>query len=149
LINIFTVGNFTVGSPLPEYPYTLENAPTNSSITLNPDGSVASWQILLSFESSGPAIGDNPPYSNIWFLESNYGIGTCNCEFFRYDYDLYSQRPYHWGYVNTLGFEFRNENMPGNWVIEQVDVPEPMNYLLMFSGLSMICLLRLRKSRDA
>jgi len=146
LITTFSAGNLTINND--ELPYHLNNVPasSNSSITLNNDGSIAAWHFSLALEQITPQIGENAPERNTWWVESSHGSNTCNCDWYKNEYDLYITRPYgSFAYVNTLGFLYGGENTPGNWSLTNTDVPEPVNYLLLLSGLAMVGLTRLRK----
>jgi len=127
--------------------YQIDDIPaTNSSrITLNNDGSIASWSFSLGIVKTTPQTSDNPPNRAAWLFQSSYGANTCNCDLYKKSSDIYTPRPYYtWQYVNRVGVLYVGENSLSNWSVENTEVPEPMSYLLLFSGLTVIGLTRLR-----
>ena len=119
----------------------------DSSITLNTDDSVSAWNFSFSVlsEDDGDVDSGIEPTHETWLINSSYGANTCNCDYIKAESDIFIQRQNGWQYINTLGFEFEGANSPGNWTIENVDVPEPFSYLLLLSGLGLIGTSRLRK----
>jgi hypothetical protein len=121
---------------------------TDGQVAFDNDGNVTAWHFALALTETSPATPDEPPGSTGWFVESTHGANTCNCDWFMYDFDIYTQRPYYtWAYANTVGFLYGglNTNSPENWTIGRADVPEPPTSLLFLAGLAMIGLVRLRK----
>ena len=130
----------------PQSSILLNNVPaSDSSVTLNGDGSVAAWHFALALTQTTPATQNDPPGRTGWFVESSHGVNTCNCDWFKYDFDLYAQRPYdQWVYANTVGLLYGDVNTPDNWTIAKVNVPEPLSPLLFLAGIAIIGLVRLR-----
>jgi len=135
---------------------------TNGSVTLGESGIPTAWNFSLAvthstpgfreveYDSEGEIIsGDSMlPSKTSWLFESSYGAGTCNCEKYRYDDDLYIERPYYsWAYANTIGFLYGGDSSPSNWAVTKVDVPEPKSYLLFAFGLIMICVRKMRSKK--
>ena len=119
----------------------------DSNITLNTDGSVSAWNFSFSalYDNAGNIDGGIDPSHDTWLINSSYGANTCNCDYVKAESDIFIRRQNTWQYINTLGFEFEGANLPSNWTIENVDVPEPLSYLLLLSGLGLIGAARLRK----
>ncbi len=127
---------------------------TSGSLTLGADGIPTAWNFSFQFTKSTPGVRDleldengetiyfnefTIPSKTSWLLESSYGADTCNCEKYRYDGDIYVERPYYsWAYANTIGFLYGAESSPDNWSAKKVDVPEPNTYLLFVLGLIII-----------
>lgn len=146
LTSTFLSGDLTVGFPGNQQ--LLQNLPTPlSSITLNPDGSIAAWHFLLALTQTLPQTQDSPGGTNSWLVESSYGANSCNCDSYTFFRDIFTPRPYYsWEYVNTVGALFAGDNAPDNWSIDNTDVPEPLSYFLLFSGLAMIGIRRFRNA---
>jgi len=144
-----------------EWPILNEGAPiTNGSLTLGTDGIPTAWNFLLQITKSTPGVRDleldengetiyfneyTLPSKTSWLFESSYGAGTCNCEKYRYDDDIYIERPYYsWAYANTIGFLYGGDSSPSNWSVTKVDVPEPKTYLLLALGLIVLFVRKMR-----
>ena len=145
-----------------EWPILSEGVPitSGSSITLGANGIPTAWNFSLQITKSTPGVRDleldengetiyfneyTLPSETSWSFESSYGAGTCNCEKYRYDDDIYIERPYYsWAYANTIGFLYGGESSPDNWSVTKVDVPEPKTYLLFALGLIVLCIRKMR-----
>lgn len=145
LTHSFTSAALDVGTT--DFPQVLAASATDSSITLNLDGSVAAWHFFLSFVKETPGDELNLPGRDAWYIESSYGTNTCNCDNFFAESDLYITRPHNtWAYVGTLGFEYEGDNTPENWTIQTINVPEPTSYVLMMLGFAMMSVARILRS---
>ncbi|RYY03966.1 MAG: PEP-CTERM sorting domain-containing protein [Gammaproteobacteria bacterium] len=138
-----------------EWPYQLENLSViNSNLTLDSTGNPSTWHFELALTQSSPgySIGEDTdpndyklPTKTTWWFESTHGANTCNCDWYKYEDDLYIERAYYsWAYANTIGFLYGESNSPSNWTVNKVDVPEPSGYLLMLMGLIAVGATRLR-----
>ena len=145
LTHNFTSAILDVG-PI-DFPNPVAASATDSSITLNPDGSVAAWHFFLSFVTETPGDEFNLPSRDAWYVESSYGENTCNCDNLFAESDLYITRPHNtWAYVGTLGFEYEGDNASTNWAIQTIEVPEPTSYALMMFGFAVMSLARILRS---
>jgi len=139
-----------------------EDIPISSgSLTLGADGTPTAWNFSLqltklipgvrdlAFDEDGELIYFNEytlPSKTSWLFESSYGAGTCNCDKYLYEDDIYIERAYYsWAYANTLGFLYGDESSPSNWSVTKVNVPEPKTYLLFALGLIMMSVKRMRR----
>lgn len=145
VINTLVSGDLLINLA-PGFSTLLNNVPaTDSSITLNDDGSLAAWHFELAFTQTTPETPTDSPGRNGWFVESSHGVNTCNCDWFKYDFDIYTPRAYdQWAYVNTVGLLYGDANTSDNWTITKVEVPEPPSPLLFLAGIAIIGLVRLR-----
>jgi hypothetical protein len=140
-----------------------ENIPVSTgSLTLNEDGTPAAWNFSLQLTKLIPGVRDlefdengelvyfneySLPSKTSWLFESSYGAGTCNCDKYLYEDDIYIERAYYsWAYANTLGFLYGGESSPSNWSVTKVDVPEPKTYLLFALGLIVMCVRKMRRN---
>ena len=117
----------------------------DSYIGLDTSGSVNDWHFSFSAVQNGFQ-SDGNPIHDTWFISSAHGTNTCNCDFIKNESDIFLRRHESWQYISTLGFEFQGDNNQGNWANNAIGIPEPMNYLLLLSGLLSIGLIRLRKN---
>ena len=144
-----------------ESPTLLGDVPiTKGSLTLSTSGTPIAWNFSMQLTQSTPGIRDLEldengdtiyfneyalPSKISWLFESSYGAGTCNCEKYRYDNDMYIERPYYtWAYANTIGFLYGADSSPDNWSITKVNVPEPNTYLLFVLGLLIMGVRKMR-----
>ena len=135
---------------------------STGSITLGENGIPTAWNFSLQLTKSMPGVRDlefdedgeliyfndySLPSKTSWLFESSYGAGTCNCDRYRYDDDIYIERAYYsWAYANTLGFLYDGESSPSNRSVTKVDVPEPKTYLLLALGLIVLCVRKMRRN---
>jgi len=148
---------------LSDWPILSEDVPVSTgSITLGENGIPTAWNFSLQLTKSIPGVRDlefdedgeliyfndySLPSKTSWLFESSYGAGTCNCDRYRYDDDIYIERAYYsWAYANTLGFLYDGESSPSNWSVTKVDVPEPKTYLLLALGLIVLCVRKMRRN---
>ena len=78
LIHNLTSATLDVGNN--GFPFLLDASATNSSISLNADGSVAAWHFFLTVVLETPGDEINLPSRDAWYVESSYGENTCNCD---------------------------------------------------------------------
>ena len=139
-----------------------EDVPISTgSVTLDAYGTPAAWNFSLQLTKLIPGVRDleldedgeliyfneySLPSKTSWLFESSYGAGTCNCDKYLYEDDIYIERAYYsWAYANTLGFLHGAENSPSNWSVAKADVPEPKTYLLFALGLIVIGVRKMRR----
>lgn len=138
-----------------DWPYLFETAPVSvGSITLDDNGTPTAWNFSLEITKSSPgySIGEDTPPDEYqfpsrtsWSIESSHGANTCNCDWLKWENDLYIERAYYsWAYANTVGALWGETNSADNWKINKVDVPEPQSYLLFLLGLVAIGITRVR-----
>jgi len=147
-----------------ESPTLLGDLPiSNGSLTLGTNGIPVAWNFSMQLIQSTPGVRDleldengdtiyfneyTLPTQTSWLFESSYGAGTCNCEKYRYDNDMYIERPYYsWAYTNTMGFLYGADSSPDNWSIAKADVPEPKTYLLFVLGVIVMGVRKLRHKK--
>lgn len=142
----FLFGDLAVNERDQTYQFDSVPATANSRITLNDDGSIASWNFTFGLFIKTPQTIDYPMGQDAWLFQSSYGANTCNCDVYRRSFDIYTPRPYYtWQYVNRIGLFYGGENSLSNWAFENTEIPEPSSYLLFLFGLGVICLTRLHK----
>ncbi|RYY73663.1 MAG: PEP-CTERM sorting domain-containing protein [Gammaproteobacteria bacterium] len=135
----------------------------NGSLTLGANGAPTAWDFSLQTTKTTPGVRDLEfdengeliyfneftfPSNTSWLFQSSFGEGTCNCDRYRYDDDLYIERPYYsWAQAATVGFVFGGKSSPEHWSVTNVDVPEPKTYLLFVLGLIVIGARKMRAKK--
>lgn len=140
----FSSANVQVDSP---YAASFTATPgADSSITFNSDGSIASWNFLVTFTQYFEEIPFVQPENyQTWTMTSSYGAGTCNCDTHWTQFDIFTQRQHTWSYVNTIRVLYGGDSATDNWSYESASVPEPFSAALFLTGMGLLGAARLRK----
>ncbi len=111
---------------------------SNGSITLNENGIATAWNFALSLTYKNFDWDYGPDHQG-WFIHSEYGNNTCNCDSLRNERDLYIPRAnYSWSYVASLGELYTGSNKAESWTIKYTNVSEPQAWIIMLFGI--LCL---------
>ena len=113
---------------------------SNGRVFLNPDGSVASWNLLFVLPTK--IFPDTDAFTKLTKytlrLWSAGGINTCNCDRLQMNLDIVTQRQNGWWPVADEQSNYAEVSDFSNWSIEKIGVPEPQTYALLFLGLFLI-----------
>lgn len=120
---------------------------TSGKVFLNPDGSIASWRVLLRLSEI------ITPENSAWAKLTDYKINissaggedTCNCDIFKNIYNLTTQRRDFYIIAAHAQHNFSTHSDIDNWSINKTSVPDPQSWSLMLAGLFSIYALRLRR----
>lgn len=132
------IENVTTGE---QYFETIDiNPGAGGTLTVNPDGSVASWNFsMLLTELPVPRDPIYDVFDRRIFLTSAYGSGTCNCDVFHLKNTLFF---YNGEFFEPLGpgeALHSGANSPGAWTTTAISaVPEPGAAAMLLSGLSLL-----------
>ncbi|HWT71334.1 MAG TPA: PEP-CTERM sorting domain-containing protein [Oxalicibacterium sp.] len=132
------VENVTTGE---QYFQTIDvNPGAGGTLTVNPDGSVASWNFsMLLTELPVPRDPIYDVFDRRIYLTSAYGSGTCNCDVFHLKNTLFT---YNGEFFEPLGPAealYSGANAPAAWTTTPISaVPEPGAVAMLLSGLSLL-----------
>ncbi|HEX2603117.1 MAG TPA: hypothetical protein VHL60_00475 [Oxalicibacterium sp.] len=123
------------------------NLGAGGTLTVNPDGSVASWIFsMLLTELPVPRDPIYDVFDRRVLISSVYGAGTCNCDTFELKNTLFT---YNGEYFEPLGFAqavYRSRSRPIGWIPGAVSpVPEPSSAAMLTGGLLLLALHGLRR----
>lgn len=117
---------------------------SKGSVTVNPDGTIANWNIFLALQENLTPGSFN--FDRHVTIASNGGEGSCNCDRFNINGNLWLYRG--WGYVllGPIAITYGDKNNPDNWdITNPTKIPEPQTGLLILSGLAMSYFIRRKR----
>ena len=137
---------FTLSNPDLEFePGIMQNPYLNpgsrGSVTVNPDGTIKSWNFILKLSELTPIMSNG--HINIL---SKGGKNTCNCDEVLFKQILWTEVTHQRLIkLGLMEIDYLDGNNADNWTIKQV--VEPQAYSLMIFALGFIGLLTLKRSQ--
>ena len=142
---IFTLSH--LNSDIDFEPVLLQNPYLNpgsrGSVTVNPDGTIKSWNFVLKLSELNPTMEN----AHINFL-SKGGRNTCNYDEVQFKQVLWTQvTQQRWYKLGLIEIDYLDANNASNRTIKQV--AEPQAYSLMIFSLGFIGLLKLKRAQKS
>jgi hypothetical protein len=123
-------------------------------ITRNSNGGIASWNFSLALKQIIPPTAS--PLERLQLeleegairVESAYGIGTCNCDFYAgaFYHTYYQVRSDTYIRLSRAEKHWSDSNHPHHWQMWHADVSEPYSIVLAGLGLFALSIIRRRQS---
>ncbi|RYG19310.1 MAG: hypothetical protein EOO07_07085 [Chitinophagaceae bacterium] len=117
------------------------SAGSRGSVTVNPDGTIRSWNFILKLSELEPTRSNGKVN-----IQSRGGLNTCNCDEVLFKQVLWTQVTHQiWYRLGPMEIFYKDMNSADNWTVQHV--MEPQAWSMMIFALGFIGLLKLKREQ--